>query len=813
MHTVLSDVKYAVRTLKKTPGYVFAALIVMALGIGANTSLFTVLNTVLLRPLPFGHPEQLVALWHTPPQSSFPGVTQFPLSAANYLDWEQQNHVFSKTAIASYRTMNLTGKGEPVSLPTQAVSRNFFSVLQAKPFLGRTFLPEEDQDGKNHSVLLSYALWKNNFGANPKIVGQQITLNNEAYDVVGVMGPEYRYPSWARMWVPMGMTAKEAAVRGEHHYTVIARLKEGTTLHQAQADLDTIAANLAQQYPADDKGWGALVIPLREQMVSDVRPTLLVLLGAVGFVLLISCANVANLTLVRTLARSKEIAIRVALGANRHRIVQQVIAESMLLAIVGGVMGVALSYFGTRLLMNVLATRLPKIFQVHVDGNVLAFTIGLIVFTGIAAGLLPAWKATISDPNEALKRGLGRTDSEGGERARKGLVIAEVALSLVLLFGAGLMVRTLLALHAVNPGFDPNNTLSMSLMVGPNKFPSEYAEAQFSERVLDRIRQLPSVLSAGMVDTLPTQGGSMQPVGLEGHPVVAMADQPEVNVRMIQPGYRQTMRIPLMQGRDFTGADKPDSEPVAIISAGMAKRFWPSENALGKHVSLTFMNDAPRQIVGIVGDVRQDGLDAVTDDATLYFPATQLHTPASVTWRSFPFTVVVRSSTNVEALGPSIIAAVHEVDREVPVMDVLTLDQLLGDSIGQRRFTMLLLDTFAGLALLLAAVGIYSVLAYSVRRRLREIGIRIALGALPTDMLRMVLFEGLRPTLAGVGIGIVTALLAGRVLQSVIFGVKSTDAVTFIAVSLLLLGVGLAASVLPGMRAMRVEPMKTLRED
>ncbi|ABF39302.1 ABC efflux pump, inner membrane subunit [Candidatus Koribacter versatilis Ellin345] len=813
MRAALQDLKFALRTLKKSPGYVIAALVVMALGIGANTSLFTVVNAVLLRALPFGHPEQLVVLWHTPPQSSFPGVKIFPLSAANYLDWEKQNTVFTQMAVSSYRTMNLTGNGEPLSLPDEAVSKNYFSTLEALPMLGRTFVPEEDADGKNKSVILSYPLWKDTFGGDPKIVGKQITLNNQAYDVVGVMGPEFRYPSFARIWTPLGMTPKEAVVRGEHHYRVIARLKPGVSLHQAQADLSTIAKQLEQQYPADDKGWGAAVVPLREQMVGDVRPTLLVLLGAVVFVLLIACANVANLTLVRTLGRSKEMAIRTALGAGRNRIIQQVLAESMLLAIAGGAIGVALSQFGTKLITNVLADQLPRTFQVHMDVTVLFFTLGLVLLTGLAAGFVPAWKATHSNPNDALKQGLGRTDSDGGGKTRNVLVVVEVALSLVLLFGAGLMIRTLWALHAVNAGFDPENALSMSVIVGPNKLPNEVAQAQYYQRIVERLRAMPGVQNAGTVDSLPTQGGSMQPVGLEGHPVVAMADQPEVNVRMVSPGYLATMRIPLLQGRMIADADNEHTHPVAIISQAMAKRFWPGQDVIGKHLTLTFQGDTQLEIVGLVGDVRQSGLDSNEDDATVYYPSAQLIFPPAYTWHSFPLSLVVRTAGNPEAMQPAILAAIHEIDSEVPVTEVMTLNQVLGESIAQQRFTMILLEAFAGLALLLAAVGIYSVLAYSVRRRMRDIGIRMALGALPSQVLRMVVMEGMRPTIIGVVIGLASAMAIGRLLKSVVFGVKTTDFATFVAVSVVLLFIAVMASLLPGYRAMKVEPMKTLREE
>jgi putative ABC transport system permease protein len=814
MRSIIQDLSFAIRTLRKSPGYAIAALLVLALGIGANTSIFTVVNAVLLRPLPFGSPERLVRIWHTPPQSSFPGMKIFAVSAANYLDWERQNQVFEKMAISTGKDMNLTGAGEAESMPAESVSRDYFTVLQAKPYLGRTFLPEEDQVGKNQSVILSYAVWKSRFGGNSKIVGQQITLNRESYNVVGVMGPDFRFPAFAKLWTPMGMTPQEAVVRGEHHYRVVARLKPGVDARQAQAALDTISLQLAQQYPADDKGWGAAVIPLREAIVGDVRPALLVLLGAVGFVLLIACANVANLTLVRTLARRKEIAIRTALGAGRRRVIQQVLAESVLLSLGGGVVGILLSHFGTQLIVKALSDKLPRFHEIHLDAPVLAFTFALAGITGVLAGLLPAWRATQSNPNIALKQGLGRTDSDSGpERTRNVLVSAEVALSLVLLFGAGLMMRTLGALRAVNPGFESSNVLALHVGIPATKFANPAEQGQFYDRVLQRLRQLPGVQSAGAIDSLPMEGGSMQPIAIEGRPVVAMADQPEVAVRMITPQYRDTMRIPLVRGRDIADSDSDHAPRVVVISQAMAKRFWPGEDPIGRHLTLTFFPGQVREIVGILGDVKQNSLDDTGDDATLYFPAAQIEMPKGEDWRSFGLSLAVRAASHPEALGAAATNAIHEIDREVPVVDVMTMDAMLGDSIAQQRFTMLLLQAFAGLALILAAVGIYSVLAYSVRRRMREIGIRMALGALPVQLLRMIVMEGLRPTIIGLVVGIAASLAIGRLLTSVIFGVKPTDVLTFSAVSALLLAVSVLASVLPGYRAMRVEPMKTLRED
>ena len=814
MRELWQDLRFAGRTLRKAPGYSLAALVVLALGIGANTSIFTVVHAVLLQPLPFGHPEQLVRIWHTPPQSSFPGQKIFSVSAANFLDWQKQDDVFDGMALASSPAMTLTGAGEPVMLRAASVTRDYFSTLEAKPLLGRSFRPDEDLDGKNHAVILSYAGWKTRFGGDPNLVGKQITLNQEKYDVVGVMGPNFRFPSWARLWTPMGMTTKEAAVRGEHHYFTVARLKPGVTVKQAQAEMDTISQRLAEQYPADDKGWGALVLPLREDIVGDVRPTLLVMLGAVGFVLLIACANVANLTLVRTMGRRKEIAIRTALGAGRRRVLQQILAESVLLALGGGALGLGLSILGTKLVVKLLTDELPKFYDVHLNVPVLAFTLGMALATGILAGLLPALSAARGNPNEALKQGLGRTDAEGGHNRTRGvLMVTEVALSLVLLFGAGLMIRTIWALQSVNPGYDARNVLTMELGVARTKFAGPEQQAQFYDRVLERLRQLPGVQATSAIDSLPTQGGSMQPVAIEGRPVVAMADQPEVAVRLVSPQYFATLRIPSVRGRVFSGADQLHTPQVAVISQAMAKRFWPGEDPIGKHITLTFAPGYVREIVGIVGDVKLSNLSDSEDDATIYYPMAQQHAEADGEWRSFGMELAIRGNDNVAAMGSAVSSAIHEIDAEVPLIDMMTMDELLGTSIAQQRFTMILLEVFAGLALVLAAVGIYSVLAYSVRRRLREIGLRMALGAQRVDVLRMVLLEGLRPTLVGVAIGIAATIAVSRLLASLVFGVKTTDIVTFSAATGMLLAVGVVASILPGYRATRVDPMKTLRDE
>jgi predicted permease len=718
-------------------------------------------------------------------------------------------------AIYTGSSLNLTGREQPEALQGAAVSADFFSTLQVQPLLGRAFTPNEDQQGHNHAVILTYGLWKSRFAANPNIAGKQVNLDGQPYIVAGVMGPKFNFPGWAQYWTPMGWTDKERAVRGEHHYMVIARLKANTPIPQAQAQMNAISTRLAQQYPEDDKGWGAVVIPLREQLVSDVRPALLVLLGAVAFVLLIACANVANLVLAKTFGRRKEIAIRVALGATSSRVVQQILAETLLLSIAGGALGLLLARFGMALTLKFLSDNLPKSTEVSLDAFVLAFTVFISLGTGLIAGLLPAIRMTKTNVNDALKQGLGKTDSDsGGRRTRSILVVSEVALSLILLVGAGLMIRSLWLLSTLDPGFDPHGVLTMSLVLPNNKYSRPIEEIAFFDRVLAKVRALPGVVSAGLVDDLPLNGeGSHQPIAIEGAPIQAMSDQPEVDTRYITPGYLSTMRIPLRRGRDLSAADAPDRPGVALISESMAKRFWPNQDPIGRHLTMTFSPDKVREIVGIVGDVKLLGMDAAASSATIYLPASQPSGSNFAEWHPYPMQLAVRTQTHPASLVSAVTAAIHSIDSDQPVTDVMTMDDVVDSSLSQRRFSMLLLAAFAVLALLLAAVGIYSVLAFAVRRRVREIGIRVALGAEVKDILRLIITEGMKPALIGLLLGIAGALALGRVLASFIFGIAAYDPLTFAAVAALLAAVALLASIIPAYRAARIEPTRALREE
>lgn len=811
MNNLVGDLKQAIRSFRKKPGFTIAALIVLAIGIGANTAIFSIVYGVLLRPLPFPDADQLVQLWHVPPQKSFPGAKTFALSAANYLDWEGQNDVFESSAIYASKELRLSGSGEPQNLRGVRVEPTYFHVYGVQAEIGRPITQADIEPGHEDVIVLSHKLWVSQFGADRSIVGRNLQLNGKAYTVIGVMPENFTRPSWATFWTPLVWDPVEKAVRGEHHFLAVARLKPGVSVEKAQSQLTTIAARLAEQYPADDAGWGALVVPLHDYLTADVRKPLFILLGAVVFVLLIACANVANLMFAKTLDRRKELAIRTALGASRKRIIAQVLTESVLLSVVGGLLGLVVAHLGKKLVVDYLATTMPRLESIRIDAAVLAFTFAIAVITGILAGVAPAWKLSSSDPNEALKQG-GRTGSASHGPGRSILITAEVALSLILLVGAGLMIRTLWNLRGVDPGFESQHVITMS--VTPADISSIDQAKMFISQLDERVRALPGVKAAALVDDLPLQGGSTQPIQIEGYPVVAMADQPEVSVRIVTPQYFSTMQIPVRAGRQFADSDSPTAPKVVIITESMAKRFWPKESPIGKHLALTFAKDGMREIVGVVGDVKDNGLDSKDESAMLYEPISQLVIPPDAgPFRGLSINLAARTVGNPAQIAPTIVSAIRSISPNTPVTDIRTMQDIVEESISPQRFNMLLLATFAGIAVLLAAIGIYSVLAYSVRQRVREIGIRIALGAQVRDVLQMVISEGLKPTALGVAIGIVASVLISRVLSSLIFGVKAFDLPTLAIVSLTLVFVGLIASLSPAVRATSIDPLTTLRDE
>lgn len=814
LESVVADVRFALRQLYKSPGFTSIAVLIMALGIGANTAIFSVVHAVLLEPLPFRDPDRLVQIWHVPPQSSFPGMTRFAVSAANFLDWQKQNDVFGEMALASGGAFEITGHGKPETIRASTVTYNFFSVLGVQPIYGRVFFPQEDQPGSNKSIILTYKLWQSHFGSDPNVVGRTVTLDGTPYNIVGVMGPKMTQPDFAQAWVPLGLTAEQAAVRGEHHYFSIARLKPGVTIAQAQAEMNTISRRLEQAYPADDKGWGANVVSMRDELVGDVRPALLMMLGAVAFVLLIACANVANLIFARAISRRKEIAIRSALGASRNRIVQPLLAESVLVSLCGGAFGLILARSGIDLLLKFFADKLPRMGEIGLSTPILLFTLALSLVTGLLAGLLPALSMIKRDVSGALKQGVGRLDTETGNSfTRSALVSVEVALSIVLLIGAGLMLRSLWSLQAVNPGFDPHNALTLAVEVPRHQFTAPVQESQFFDEVLQRVRMLPGVAAAGAVDDLPLTGGSSQPVAIEGRPVVPMSEQPEVSVRVVTPEYFNAMRIHLLEGRDIQRSDAANSAAAVVISKAMAKQFWPNESAIGHQLKMTFFPDKERTVVGVVDDVKQQGLDSAAGVATLYWPLAQAGDSSTAPWRPFGMSMVVRTASAPQAVATSVTNAVAQVNSGIAVDNVIALDDFIGNTLTQRSFNMQLLAIFGLLALILCTIGIYSVLAYAVKRRMREIGLRLAFGASLRNVASSVMAQAMKPTLIGIAVGLIAAFALGRVATSLIYGVSARDLATFACATVVIVFIAFAASLVPALRATRVDPLKVLHEE
>jgi putative ABC transport system permease protein len=805
IETAWRDVRLGVRTLVHSPIFTAVTVLSLALGIGANTAIFSVVNGLLLRPLSYPESERLVDVWHTPPRQSFPGLDRFSVSPANYLDWKAQSGAFEQMAVYGFVGLSLSTSNDPLPLIGAPVSSDFFSVLRVNPILGRTFTADEDQPGRDQVVVISHALWQRAFGANPNIIGQSLTLNSRNFAVIGIMPAGFEFPREAELWVPLAWDDKDRQTRSIHDYLVIARLKQNVSVQQAQTEMNTISSRLEQQYPEENKGWGAMVIPLRDDLVGDVRLALLVLFCAVGFVLLIACANVANLMLARGANRQKEMAVRMALGAGRARLVRQLLTESVLLAVTGGLLGLLLAIWGSRMLVRLGS--LPNLGDIGIDTWAFGFTLLVSFAAGIIIGIMPALQFTRTSVSETLKQGSGRTGGSAlKQHTRKALVISEVALSLVLLIGAGLMIRSFLKLQNVDPGFDTSNALTMSVVLTWTRYPEPHQRLAFFDRAIEQIRAVPGVVSVGATTKIPlTGGGSTQPFTVEGRPAGAIAEQPMAQTRYVSPDYFQAIGIPLRQGRVFTDQDRDKSVPVVIISEAMARRFWPGENPVGKRLTPSFHSEAgAREIVGVVGDVKTSGLD-VDASAMMYLPYKQAPLP----FLSF----VVRTSSNPESLIQPVSRAIYSIDKDQALTDVQTMDQVLTKSVSDRRFNMMLLLTFAGVALLLAAVGVYGVMNYTVTLRRRELGIRMALGAARMDVLRLVLGQGLTLTLIGVGIGLISAYALTRLMATLLYGVTATDYLTFASVSAVLIAVGLVASYVPARRATKVNPTIALRTE
>jgi putative ABC transport system permease protein len=808
MQTVLQDLRYAVRMMANNRGFTAVAVLALALGIGANTIIFSVVDSVLLRSLPYKDADRLVSNWETNLQENHrPDQDAQVAGSANFIDWSSQNQVFADMAAYINWTYNLTGVDDPERIESAVVTGSFFDVLATEPTLGRVIIPDDDQPGKDTVAVLSYGFWQRRFGADPAIIGKTITLNRNSFTVVGVMPNNFKFPdAKVELWVPFGFSPAQKQDRAGKFLKVIARLKPNVKIDQARAAMSAIAGQLEQQYPATNTGWGVELAPLQENEVSQIRPALLLLLGAVGFVLLIACANVSNLLLARTAARRKEMAIRGALGASRQRLVNQMLTESVLLATLGGVAGALLAVWGMDLLVSLNPGNIPRLGDARIDGRVLGFTLALSVLTALIFGIAPALLASKPDLIEAIKE-TGQASSSRSRLKLQGLlVVSEIAVALVLLIGAGLMIRSFLRLHQVNPGFNTENALTMRIWLPASRYGSNEQQTAFFQQVIARLEGLPGVRSVGAIQDLPLKANRMVfKLDIEGRATPQRGREYEAAYRAITPDYLRTMSIPLLGGREFGRQDDRNAPPVVIINQSMARQFWPDEDPIGERIRFG-EPDAPwYSIVGIVGDIKHMGLEA-QEGAAFYQPYAQ---------KQFNFlrwlTLVVRTDAEPTSMIAAARSQVQAVDKDQPVYEIATLEQLLSKSIAKPRFYTTLLGSFALLALILGAVGTYGVMSFSVNQRQHEIGIRLALGAGRGDILKLVVARGLRLALAGVAIGLGGALVLTRLMSSLLFGISPTDPLTFVVISLVLIGVSLGACFVPARRATKVDPMIALR--
>src|SRR5687768_8868403 len=805
METLIKDIRYGVRGLWKRPGFTAVAVLTLALGIGANTAIFSVVNAVLLKPLQFRDPDRLVMIWEDATVAGFPRNTPAP---ANYVDWKTQTQSFEDVAASAESTFNLTGDGDPERITAYKVTANFFPLFGVPPALGRGFTADDDRPGAQKVAVLSHALWQTRYGSDPQIVNRDIQLDGEKYTVLGVMPAGFQFfESDVRLWVPLALDAEDLANRGGHYLKVVARMKPGVTLDQAQADLAAVMARIGKDNPQEtfDGKLGAFVMPLREQLTGDVRSSLVVLLVAVACVLLIACANVAGLLLARAVARRREIALRIALGASRPRVVRQLLTESLLLAAAAGIIGTVLAYWSFAFLQNLIPAQMALLTTLTLDTRILVFTLLVSLITGVVFGLVPALQSAKVDLNEALKQST-RVTSTG--RLRSALIVFEVALSLVLLVGAGLLIQTLFQLFNQYSVLEPEKVLTMRTVLPRSKYKEHPQRHAFYKQVLDRVEHLPGVISAGYTTSVPLswKGGTsgFVPEGIAS-PIAGMAY--DANHREVSANYLQAMNIPLRQGRYFDERDNETSMRVAIINETMARQYWPGENALGRRFNIGDPNDGEwMQIVGIVADVRQMGLDEPVK-AEMYLPYQQV-----TDWPGFiPRELAIRTAGDPSSLVGSVRQIIREVDPDQPISNIATMSEVLGVEAEQRRMGMIMLVAFAGLALLLASLGIYGVLAYFVTQHTNEIGVRIALGANRRNILALVLKKGMGLTLLGVAIGLAASFALTRLMSSLLFGVKASDPLTFLVVPLLLATVALLACWIPARRATRVDPMVALR--
>ena len=798
------DLQYAARRLFKAPGFAAVAIVTLALGVGANSAIFSVVNGVLLRPLPYPEPDRLVGVYHTTEGQ------RAVMSGPNFTDIARSATTLESAAAVSTGRMILTGEGEPTRLSIAEVSASLFSVLRVRPEIGRTFNADENTPGRTAIVILSHALWQQRFGGDAGVIGKRIMLDGEPKEVIGVMPAGFSYPAGRQAWLPIEYDESFVrSQRGAWYLSVVARLKPGVTPEQSAAEVETLGRRLAQQYPDANAEIGMTTYPLLKAMVGDIRRAVLVLFGAVGFVLLIACTNVANLLLARAAARESEMAVRTALGANRSRLVRQLLTESVLLSMVGAGAGLLLAVWGVDLLTRLKPAGIPRLENVRVDGVVILFTLATAIVTGVLFGLVPAFNATRL--SSALKEGgRGAVGARSGSRVRGALVVAELALAVMLLAGAGLLLRSFVKLQAVDPGFTVKPALTFDLTLPDARYREDASRVAFFDRLMPRLRALPGVRAASSVLGLPLNGLDLiLSFEVQGRPPVPPAQQPAMQVRVATPEYFATIGIPLKRGRFFTDADKAGSPRVVLITESAARQYFPTEDPIGKTITLGWRRGpgTPRaggEVVGIVGDVKDAGLDE-PNPPQIFLAYRQ--------WPVGSMTVLLETAVPPMSLADAVRAEVYAVDGSLPVSNVNTLEAVVAHSISQQRFYMLLLTIFAGVALALAAVGIFGVLSYAVAQRTREIGIRMALGAQGSSVVRLIVRQAMLLVAGGVAAGLVLGLFVSQTMTKMLFVVTPTDPATYVSVSVVLAAVALLASWLPARRATRVDPIVALRAE
>ena len=802
METILKDIRYGIRSLAKHPAFTAIALITLALGIGANTAIFSVVNAVLLRPLPFDNPERIVWLWDTAPQ-----LATLPTSLPDFLGWRDQNRSFEHLAAYQGGSMFVDAGDGTTDTRVGLATPELFSVFHVNPILGRTFTYEETLPGRFRVAVLSHSMWQSRFGSDANVSGRTIQLNGTPYTIIGVMPAGFSYPDRAELWRPLPIDPAKLDP-GPHYLNVVGRLKPGVTLTQAQADMSTIAARLSQQYKEKNAGHGVKLEPLTNVIVGDIGLALYVMLGAVGFVLLIACANLANLMLARVGARQKEIALRTALGASRLRIVRQLLIESIILAISGGAIGLLLAFWVVSWVVSLSADTIPRVHEISIDSTVAGFTLLLSVVTGVLFGLAPALQVSRPDLTEALKESGRTTAGLRRSRLRSALVVSEVALSLVLLAGAGLMIRSFAKLNQVDPGIKPGQVMTLGVAILRASYPEDEQVAQTYSQILERAAAVPGVVSAGAISDLPLTGSNTSDsFTIEGRPPIPKEAEPSTEYHVVTSRYFESMGIPLLSGRDVAETDTRRSPNVVVINDAFARRHFGPENPLGHRLRLQGQERDPLLIVGVVGDARQLGLDK-QPTPELYVPF--LQDPLSTTYQR-SMIIVARSKSDPGAIAGPLRAAVISVDKSLPVWSLKPMTEYLHDSLSRRRFNLILLSIFSCVALALAAIGIYGVISYGVTQRTHEMGIRMALGAKPRDVLKLVVGQAMVLALGGVGIGLLASWGLTRLMKGLLFSISVTDPMTFAAIAVLMTMIALLACVIPARRATKVDPLVALR--